>query len=198
MLMRKALIFYAVILISFCLMACKHEIKPVQMDFKVSSQGQLMSGNKPYKIIEEKGFKQQELYDMVKKNVMKVYQDPKSVMTEDAPTSLTVNGYQANLFHYWEVGTKNVSATYSINFEFKDGKIKVSPTMGVVDYDDHIGDYSGMNFNEFYYSLITRYTGKIPSSFKKDYDNINNTMNAIMNALLWGDGSKSSKEDEDW
>lgn len=125
---------------------------------------------------------------------MRFYKNPKFVLSENAPTSMTINGYQENLFLYNNVS--NVSVSYSINIEFKDGKIKISPTIGDIYYDGYDNEYSGSDFSGFFFDIITGWTGKIPANFKPEYDKINEGMNNIMNSILWGDGSTSNKNDE--
>ena len=90
------------------------------------------SDGKGYMVIPFEGKTAHELYDMVRVNVGKSYNSPKEVMSvvEDKSIAIyaTVDGiYKENLF----LVNGTYSSKYSLNFEFKDGKIKVeAPLLG--------------------------------------------------------------------
>lgn len=87
---------------------------------------------KNFMVIPFEGKSAHELYDMVRVNVGKTYNSPKEVMSvvEDKSISIyaTADGiYKDNFF----LVTGTYQSKYSLNFEFKDGKIKVdAPLLG--------------------------------------------------------------------
>lgn len=196
--MKKVLVsIFVVIAAMVALSSCNKEIEPVPMDFKVDDkQGVLLSNGQPYKIVEVGGKSQKELYNMVKANIMKSYKNPKAVMSEDEPNAIVVNGYEEYFMHYLEVGTKNVSASYTFVFEFKDGKIKVIPDINEVSFDDIGRGYIEISFSSFINDFIKINMPTIPSKYKPEIQKAENTINTLLAALLWS--SLNKKGGDNW
>lgn len=195
--MKKYLsIMFIAVVAMVALISCNKEINPVLMDFKVNDkQGQLVSGGQPYKIVEVRGKSQKELYNMVKSNIMKSYQNPKDVMSEDEPSTLVVNGYEEHFMLYDDIGTKNVSASYTFTFEFKDGKIKVTPVINFVSFEDVYGD-EDWDFANFINGALKRNEPTIPKKYKPEIQKAENIINTLLNVLLWS--SIDKKEKDNW
>lgn len=183
--------FVAVVAMA-ALSSCKKEITPTMVKFAVEpTYGLLLSNKKPFCVVEVQGKSQAKLYDMVYKNILKMYKSPKEVMTESAPNSIVVNGYAENVF----IGKEDndpASFFYTLLFEFKDNKIKVTPSIGDV-FVKHLGDLDRMPF-ESYIQMMNFYKPKFSPDIKPEIAKINDYMNILINTLLWGNLSNN----EDW
>lgn len=179
----KNLALVGVALLAIIFASCSHEIKVEKVHFTVDNKGRFTSGENPYVIIEEPGFKQQELYAMVKNNVMKFYNQPDAALTENSPVSLVVNGYEDKVFDFDQYGVMSMS--YRILFEFSDGEIKVTPAVNDL-YDE---DYpEGHDFATFMYWNATDYNHKFMRSFLPAKQSLEDKLSATINTLLWWDG----------
>lgn len=179
--------------------SCSKGIKCVSMDFKIDDkQGILLSNGRPYKIVEVAGKSQKELYDMVRSNIMKSYQNPSAVMSEDAPNTISVNGYEEYFMLYSEAGTKNVSASYTFTFEFKDGKIKVTPSINEVSFYDAGRGYIEISFSSFINDFIKINKPTIPSNYKSEIQKAESIINTLLNTLLWSSLNKDNRDKDNW
>lgn len=191
--MKKLLsIMFVAAVAMVVLSSCKKEITPTKVKFAVEpTYGLLLSNKKPFCVVEVQGKSQSKLYDMVYKNILKMYKSPKDVMTESAPSSIVVNGYAENVF----IGKEDndpASFFYTLLFEFKDNKIKVTPSIGDV-FVKHLGDSDRMPF-ESYIQMMNFYKPKFSPDIKPEIAKINDYMNILINTLLWGNLSNN----EDW
>ncbi len=179
--------------------SCSKGIKCVSMDFKIDDkQGILLSNGRPYKIVEVAGKSQKELYDMVRSNIMKSYQNPSAVMSEDEPNTIVVNGYEEYFMHFFEVGTKNVSASYTFTFEFKNGRIKVTPNINDVSFNDTGRGYVKISFSSFVNDFIKINNPTIPNKYKPEIQKAESTINTLLDILLWDSINEKSTGKDNW
>lgn len=195
--MKKILVsMFVAIAATTILSSCNKEIKLVPMDFKIDDKRcVLLSGGQPYKIVDVGSKSQKELYDMVKANIMKSYKNPKAVMSEDEPNTIVVNGYEEYFMRYVEAGTKNVSASYTFTFEFKKGKIKITPTINESSFDDTGMGYVEIPFSSFINDFIKINSPTIPSKYKSEIQQAEKTINTLLDALLWSSLNKEKREE---
>lgn len=118
------------ILCTVCLsLACA-----AQSNFKLNASGHFEAlDGKDYIVVQFEGKTAQELYDMVRVNVGKVYNSAKDVMSTVENKSISIHALHTKLFSdsYFLVAA-TYDCRYNLGFEFKDGKIKVtSPTLGM-------------------------------------------------------------------
>lgn len=98
-----------------------------QIEFKLQPDATFVAPDGgAYAVIEFEGKTADELYSMVKSNVMTLYKSPDSVMSENPNISISIRAYSDR------VGSKTVSfiprvfaGYYNLVFRFKDGKIRV-------------------------------------------------------------------------
>lgn len=134
-----------------------------------------------YIVYEAVGYKQNELYDAMLLGISKLFKNPDKVLTKVENQLITVNAISDYCVHY----SKYVYAfSYTIKFQFKDGKIRVDtpivnafiPTSG--EHKDNVAGWirTQKNYNE------------VKPGFEKG-----------MNSEIYTFLTKSfSKEDTDW
>lgn len=179
--MKKVLAVFMALL-AVTLVSCKHELKQENVRFTLTGKGEFKSDGGNSAIIKEDGFSQEELYAMVKNNVMKIYINPDNVLTENEPTSLVVNGYKEKAFDDNICGS--ISATYRVLFEFDDGCIKVTPN--IIQIDNHYFDNPDNDFPGYVYWFCTNRTGKFQEERLQEKSSIERFIDSVVNNLLWG------------
>lgn len=142
------------------------------IQFKLQRNGLFATEDgKSYIVVEYEGKTAQELYSMVKSNVIKLYKSPKDVMSENEPNSISIFAL-SDIFDYAYIfggGLMSYSAYYNLVFHFKDGKIKVdapmiSPNLNV--------SSTGSILPRTFSSLIGRWYDKKGNLKKKRIENV--------------------------
>lgn len=84
--------------------------------------------DKSYAVVEFDGKTTQELYNMVKANVMTLYNSPQNVLNEIEPTNITIRAMSDVLLSTYKLGSTftEYRAMYTLVFQFKDGKIRIN------------------------------------------------------------------------
>lgn len=172
--------------------------------FYLQPNGAFLNQNgETYTVVEYDGKSALELYNMVKNNVMSLYNDPKSVMSENEPEMISIHGFHDKIWYraiYY-------GGNYKLTFRFKDGKIRVdSPSV----------DRELVRTSEF-----TRFDMKLPTSLyfsecakkccnsdssknqkrkKKVEDVVNLPINYLLGKLSNTDNNQNETDetDDDW
>lgn len=113
-----------------------------QIEFKLQPDATFVAPDGgTYAVIEYEGKTAEELYSMVKSNVMTLYKSPDNVMSENPHISISIRAYSDG------IGSKVVSfiprvftGYYNLIFRFKDGKIRVDAPV----IDNTIADRDNM------------------------------------------------------
>ena len=94
--------------------------------------GLATADGKEYVVYELRGWKQSELYNKMVVGISKLFTYPEKVMTKVDNELITINGFERNAFTWG--GNYSVSYYYTLKFQFKDGKIRVDPTIRGYDH----------------------------------------------------------------
>lgn len=114
--------------------AVKTEAKPQKVipsftipSFIFDSEGGLSTEDgKVFMVYELEGWSQKELYDKVVLGISQLFTYPDKVMTKVENELITVNGYESSAFKWSSI---YVSYYYTVKFLFKEGKIRVEPSI---------------------------------------------------------------------
>jgi len=156
--------------------------------FKINRNGFFISDeNKTFIVIEYAGKTKQELYNMVKQNIMTSYNNPNKVMSEDGSSTITVNGH-GPIFKFKNGGITHINnGNYTLSFQFKDGKIRVNAPTVVM--DGNMKDLS----NWYAFKRIWDKDGNVKPDKQEYYDFINENMRLLITTL-----TTFKNVEEDW
>lgn len=166
--------------------------KSEDINFKIDKNtGSLLADGQTVKTLSFGWKSKESLYNQVKSNVMKMYENPEFVMTENEPNQIIVNGFTDYLFNYKSYTDYSMGARYRILFEFKRGKIEVSASIteisyheGSDDYNDTMENYIQIHKNYGYPNFPNKnnyYTKRL----NKELSEAANTMNMIISQLVY-------------
>lgn len=164
------------------------------VDFQLQADGTFKNNEEPkdYTVIEYEGKSREDLYSEILIGVTRLYNSPKDVISKVENEIISVNGISTNCVTLkGMMGVRvNFSIQYVIQFQFKEGKIRVdAPVISRLFTDDtpDIKPFSGWL--------------KVQNVFKKGKPNkqetindFNNTLNGLINNILKG----KTTTDEDW
>ncbi len=153
-----------------------------------------------YIVIPFEGKTAEELYSMVKSNVMTLYKSPDRVMSENPHASISIRAYSDR------VGSKTIAfiprvfaGYYNLVFQFKDGKIRVNAPI----IDDTLTDRDNM----LDYQYIPSFRGLVKGYYKdgkpKDKSHAaimitEQSVNLPINYLLGLLKTESNDTNDDW
>jgi len=171
------------------------------VNFSLSSDGTFSTEDKKtYSVVEYKGKTAQELYNMIKANVLTLYNTPKNVLNEIEPTNITIRAV-SNVLHStfgFGSGFTEYAAKYTLVFQFKDGKKRVNAPE--ID-SDLIVNASGIPCPKTFISLIDDWFDKNGCVKKRKQENvlkIEVQFNYLINYLLGNFEKKEQPEEENW
>ena len=106
-----------------CLVVQAQERK---VEFKLQPTGCFQTEDgKDFVVVEFEDKSADELYSMVKTNVMTTYNSPKEVMSESDGV-ITIFAYEKNIWYAKSLGATGLyDGNYKLIFRFKDGKVRV-------------------------------------------------------------------------
>ena len=171
------------------------------VNFSLKSDGTFVSDEgKNYIIVEYEGKTQQELFNLVKANVLTLYNNPQSVLNEIEPSNITIRAISNVLWSGIRLvgGFQEYRAKYNYVFQFKDGKIRVSAPL-----IDRQLDVTGMGnvIPRTFVSLIDGYfdkNGEVKKNKQKDVSKIEILFNYPINYMLGNLKEAPTENDEDW
>ena len=194
--MKKLLLFFLFANI------CIFEYAQGVVSFELKSDATFKtSDGQSYVVIPFEGKTAQELYNLVKSNVMKTYNSPKEVMSENAPTSISIRaiGVVANPTMLFI--PRRLQTYYNLLFQFKDGKIRVDAP--AIDVDTKLMDEDNQLNPNVLFSLrdwtnkIYEKDGSIKSKNLSKKQFTENSINSIINKLI-SEKQSPSTTDENW
>lgn len=190
--MKKLLsIMFVAIVAMVAFSACSS--KSEDIDFKIDKNtGFLLADGQTVKTLSFGWKSKKSLYDQVKSNVMKMYENPEFVMTENEPNQIIVNGFTDYLFNYKSYSNEYpMGARYRILFEFKRGKIEVSASITEIsyheasdDYNDTMENYIQFHKNYGYHEFLNK-NNYYAKRLNKELNEAANTMNVIISQLVY-------------
>lgn len=169
----------------------------VKFDLKSDGTFQTDKG-KAFVVVEFEGKTAQELYNMVKANVLKLYNSPQNVLNEIEPTNITIRALSDVLYSTYKLGAAFVEyrAKYNLVFQFKDGRIRVDAPL--IDRQLDV-TATALPVPKTFVSLVDDWFEKNGSVKKKKRDMVNKVeemFNYPINYLLGNLSQKSSAEEE--
>jgi len=191
----KKLLFYAMFFIAASVSAQK------VVNFSLKSDGTFVSdeGNN-YIIVEYEGKTQQELFNLVKANVLTLYNNPQRVLNEIEPSNITIRATSDVLWSGMRLvgGFQEYRAKYNYVFQFKDGKIRVNAPL-----IDRQLVVTGMGnvIPRTFVSLIDGYfdkNGEVKKNKQKDVSKIEILFNYPINYMLGNLNEAPTENNEDW
>jgi hypothetical protein len=99
------------------------------VNFSLKSDGTFLTEEgKSYAIVEFEGKTAKDLYDMVKANVLTLYNSPQNVLNEIESKNITVRALSDVLYSTYKLGSAftEYRVMYTLVFQFKDGKIRIN------------------------------------------------------------------------
>ncbi len=191
--MKKYLLFLLLILPFACY---------AQVNFKFQQDGTYRTDEgKDYIIVKYDSLKAKDLFLMVKNNINRLYKSPKDVLSEVDYTAISIRGYSDAIFYIPTTSPEtDCGGYYNLNFEFKDGRIKVHAPV----IDDKVAYYSSI-LNRYEYIYVSDYASKLfkmkngKPAYKRSQmclDMMETKINALINDII----SKKSTDmsGDDW
>lgn len=194
--MRKLiLIITSILSISFSAVAQE------QVEFKLQPNAIFVAPDGgTYAVVEYEGKTAEELYTMVKSNVMTLYKSPDKVMSENPHISISIRAYSDR------VGSKVVSfiprvfaGYYNLVFRFKDGKVRVDAPV----FDNTLTDRDNMLAFQYipsFKNLVKGYykDGKPKEKSQAYIMMTEQSVNFPINYLLGLIKTESNDTNDDW
>lgn len=168
--------------------------------FNLKSDGTFQTDEgKTFAVVEFEGKSAQELYNMVKANVLTLYNRPQNVLNEIEPTNITIRALSDVLYSTYKLGTAFVEyrAKYNLVFQFKDGRIRIDAPL--IDRQLDV-TATAVSIPKTFVSLVDDWFEKDGSVKKKKQDKIvkvETIFNYPINYLL-GSLSHKPSTDEEW
>lgn len=188
-------IFAFLFMISFCMVMNAQNA----VHFRLKADGTFLSeDNKDFVILEYKGKSAEELYALVKANVLKTYKSPKDVLSENQPTNLNVRALSEEFYSGYRLpgGFVSYSIFYNLVFHFKEGRIKVDAPL----LDQYLNiEATALPGSKTFKSYVDDWFDKKgePKAKKiKDIELIENLFNSLINNLL--DEKTNNESEENW
>lgn len=176
-----------------------------KVEFKLQPTGSFLSEEgKDYIVIEFEGKSANDLYSMVRDNVMSQYNSPKEVMSESGGNVITIYAHNKNIWIVKSLGAKGIyGGYYNLVFKFKDGKIRVDAPSISNKLEMTDGSFTNTIGIPSYVSLPNIAKKLFNSKTKKDKAKkvlLEEVVNIPINNLLGLSQSQQQKEDddEDW
>lgn len=188
------------ILCSILLFLCVSINSQTIVKFNLKPNGTFLADDeKSFVVVEFNGKTAQELYSMVKSNVMTLYNSPKTVMSENEPNSLSIRALSGVIHETYKLGGGFVSykAYYNLVFHFKDGRIKVDAP--VIDGNLNV-NATGVPIPKTFVSLVDDWfdkKGNVKNKSEKNKKKIEATFNYPINYLL-GNYKDNNQSEENW
>ena len=162
-----------------------------QINFKLNGSGCFEAQDgKDYIVVTCEGKTAHELYDIVRINVGKTFNSPKTVMSVVEDKSIAILAISENFIaESTFLATENYKCDFNLQFDFKDGKIKVgAPALGELKWFKSAIDLLKYG-NENSASVIISKKffdkkGKAKKKKIKDIEKIEARFNALLNALV--------------
>ena len=190
--MKTKLLFLVLSFLTFALQAQD------LVNFKLQQDGSFVAEDgKSYVVVEYEGMTAQELYSMVKSNVMSLYKSPKTVMSENEPIDLTIHALSSNIEEQskFPYGFITYDAYYNYAFHFKDGRIKVDAPVITKDLSVYT---TGSPYSRTFADLVKGWYEKDGQVMKKKVDKVTKMetiFNTPINYLL---KKSNGSQDDDW
>ena len=169
------------------------------VNFKLTPEGTFVGEEgQSYKILEFNGSSAEDLYSMIKTNIMKFYKSPKDVLSENEPISLSIRALSDEIYSGYKLAGGFISyrAFYNLIFHFKDGRIKVDAP--IIDQRLDV-QATGAAIGKTFKGYVDDWFDKKGHPKAKNIDDVNkveNIFNSIINSLI--NGNTLNKDEEDW
>ena len=192
----KKLLFVVFLLISLLSVSAQELVQ-----FKLTSSGCFIAPNEEgFVVVPFEGKSQQELYDMVKNNVMSIYKNPQKVMSENQGQTITIRAYGGLVYKTVTFIPREFGGHYNLVFKFKDGRVRIdNPSV-----DDNLTDTSGylppISFSNYCNGFFTKKGTPKNEKCAKKIDSIERQINSTINEILGltPTSVSTSSNDDNW
>lgn len=163
--------------------------------FKLTTFGSFASEEgKDYVVIPFEGKNAHQIFLLLCANVNKLYKNPQKVMSVVDDASVSIRAYDSKITYIKDlIQSFNVGGYYNLNFEIKDGRVKVSAPIIDEDLTRTANGAREKDFSRMVKSWAK--DGVFKDKFAKQVDYTETNINSIINAIL---GAGKANEEEEW
>ena len=170
------------------------------VNFEITPNGTFRTKDgSDYVVVSFDGKKTEELYNMVKNNIMSFYKSPQNVLSENDGQIISIRAITVVAKKTITMLPREFDSYYNLVFRFKDGKVRVDiPTI-----DNNMSDSAGMlmsynipTFQSYCKDLFDK-KGIVKPKKEDRKEFTENSINSIINELL-GLTKSNKKTDDNW
>ena len=135
-----------------------------------------------------------EIYDNLKKWVVKSYRNPDEVIKADIPNEqIRINGYSGGFFQAKILGKMtDYDVMYMLTLDIKDNKYRLSFVVENITFD------GGTPYLASTKSWFKKSDGSVRKSSKTQYDSFNGSLKSINNSIYLAATGATKKSNDDW
>ena len=160
--------------------------------FKLSENGLFVAEDgKDFYVVPFEGKTAHQIFQQLSVNVSALYKNPSKVMSVVDDASITIRAYDDGITYTKDLIQKfYCGGYYNLNFQIKDGRVKVSAPI----IDDKLDSNSG---SVYFISTAKKWfkDGEVKSKSLAQVEYTEKNINKIINDIL---GSTKSQSEEDW
>lgn len=187
----------------FLLLVCPVLVKAQELvNFNLTSEATFVNPEgENFEIVPFEGKSAHQIYQTLAMNIGTLYNDPSKVMSGVDDASIKIRAYCDNLYNQSVLGISHCwQGYYQLEFRIKDGRVRVSAP--IIENDIKCPSLSsnaiGGNTGNFAYVVKKWFkNGKLKEKDAPKAINLENQMNALINAIL-GLTGPTSTANEDW
>ncbi len=186
--MKKFILFF------FCLFSLSINAQDL-VYFKLTPNGYFASDNdKEYIIVPFEDQNAHQIFQQLSVNVNSLYKNPSKVMSVIDDASISIRAFDDKITFIKDLVGKKfwLSGYYNLNFEIKDGRVKVSAPK----IDKEMVRTINSLREKYFYELVKGWfkDGVVKEKSKKQVEYTEANMNLLINTIL-GKGQKQPEED---
>ena len=165
------------------------------ISFKLTTSGAFASEDgQDYIVVPFEGKNAHQIFQMLCVNVSKLYKEPKQVMSVVDDASISVRGYDPKVTYIKDLlQTFDIGGYYKLDFEIKDGKVKVNAPVIEENLVKSINQARERDFSKMVRSWVK--DGAFKEKFAKQVEYTEYVQNTYINAIL---GTNKPKGADNW
>ena len=134
-----------------------------------------------------------EIYDNLKKWVMKSYRNPDEVIKADIPNEqIRINGYNRGFFQGKALSTFDYDVTYMLTLDIKDNKYRLSFVVEDITFDGGTPYLGGTK------SWYKKKDGSVKKGTTLQVNSFNESLKSINNSIYLAATGATKKSNDDW
>ncbi len=165
------------------------------VNFKLTTSGAFASEDgQDFIVVTFEGKTAHQIFQMLCVNVSKLYKNPKEVMSVVDDASISVRGYDSKVTYIKDlIQTYDVGGYYKLDFEIKDGKVKVNAPVIEENLVRSINQAKEKNYSRMINSWVK--DGAFKEKFLKQVEYTEYVQNNLINTIL---GTNKPKGSDNW